>query len=74
MNAAMVERIATPTKDGELAILAEAARRLGPLSYCGPWLAQQLDGISRDLRSDFFPQIDVESARRQCGEMLTATY
>lgn len=61
----------TPEKSEEIAILREAARQLGPLSYCGPWLSQQIAGIETDIRSDFFPQIDLESTKRLCGEMLT---
>lgn len=61
-----------PTKHAEIAILQDAARLLGPLSYCGPWLAQQIAGIEQDIRSDFFPQIDLEACKTRCGDMLTA--
>lgn len=67
--AAEPARVPTPTKDQEIAILRETIRQLGPLSYCGPWLAQQLDGIERDLRSDFFPQIDRDATIRDCAQM-----
>lgn len=62
-------RVHVPEKQDEIRILREAARQLGPLSYAGPWLSQQIDGIERDLRSDFFPQIDLNATRRDCAQM-----
>lgn len=41
------------TKRKELEILAEAAARLGPDSYAGTWLREQLPFIEQDMRSDF---------------------
>lgn len=64
------DRVPVPTKDEELAILSEAIRKLGPLSYCGPWLAEQLAGIEKDLRSDFFPQMDRKGAIRDCEHLV----
>lgn len=43
------------TKAEEIEILRRAAAGLGPDSYCGPWLMDQLPCIERDLRSDFPP-------------------
>ena len=68
-TAAETARVHVPTKDEEIAILRDAARQLGPLSYAGPWLSQQVDGIERDLRSDFYPQIDLNATRRDCAQM-----
>ncbi len=42
-------------KESELDILRAAVAALGPQSYCGPWLAEQLAGIEKDIRSDFYP-------------------
>lgn len=41
----------------ELAILAEAADKLGPNSYCGAWLREQLPFIEQDIRADMLPGI-----------------
>ena len=71
-TAAETARVHVPTKDEEITILRDAARQLGPLSYAGPWLSQQVDGIERDLRSDFFPQIDLNATRRQCEQEAQA--
>ena len=43
------------TKSEELAILRDAAERLGPDSYCGPWLAEQLELVERDMLADLAP-------------------
>lgn len=40
------------TKNEELQILREAAEKLGPDSYCGPWLRTVIPIIERDIRSD----------------------
>ena len=40
------------TKNDELQILADAATKLGPHSYCGPWLAAAIPIIERDIQSD----------------------
>lgn len=40
------------TKNDELQILADAATKLGPHSYCGPWLTAVIPIIERDIRSD----------------------
>ena len=63
------QRVRTPTRDDEIAILREAIRQLGPLSYCGPWLADQLPEIERDMRNDFFPQIDRKATIRDCEQL-----
>lgn len=43
------------TKNEELQILRDAARKLGPHSYCGPWLTAAIPVIERDIRSDLAP-------------------
>jgi hypothetical protein len=40
------------TKNEELQILRDAAAKLGPHSYCGPWLTAVIPIIERDIRSD----------------------
>lgn len=64
------QRVRTPSRDEEVAILREAIRQLGTLSYCGPWLADQLSEIERDMRNDFFPQIDRKATIRDCEHLL----
>ncbi len=39
-------------KQEEIAILQAAAAKLGPHSYCGPWLTAAIPIIERDIRSD----------------------
>lgn len=43
------------TKQQEIDILAAAADKLGPDSYCGPWLRDQIPFVEHDMRSDFLP-------------------
>lgn len=43
------------TKSQEIQILRETVERLGPHSYCGPWLADQIQLIEADIASDFSP-------------------
>ena len=40
------------TKDQEIQILIEAANKLGPDSYAGTWLKEQIPFIQLDIRSD----------------------
>lgn len=40
------------TKNQEIEILIEAANKLGPDSYAGTWLAEQIPFIQLDIRSD----------------------
>lgn len=57
------------TRDDEIAILREAVEKLGPKSYCGPWLAEQIVGIEHDIRSDLFPQTSRAAAVLQCTQI-----
>lgn len=58
-----------PSKSEEIAILRETVAKLGPLSYCGPWLSQQIDGIERDIRSDYPVCADYNATVRECAQM-----
>lgn len=65
------------TKKQELEIITEAASRLGPDSYLGPWLTQLLPELEQAMRSDTIPQITIadsvrvaESAAEVAGEIL----
>lgn len=60
------------TKQQELDILKETITRLGPDSYIGPWLAEQLPGIERDIRSDIQPLITWADCREQTAAELAA--
>lgn len=42
------------TKAQEIEIIKAAAEKLGPDSYLGPWLAEQLPALEMDLRADCF--------------------
>lgn len=63
-------RLHVRSKAEEIAILRDAIAKLGPLSYCGPWLACQLAEIERDLGNDFFPQVDRAAAIRDCEQLI----
>ena len=43
------------SKSEELQILRNAAAALGPDSYCGPWIAEQLQAIESAMRFDIKP-------------------
>lgn len=53
------------TKSDEIAILRDTVQRLGPNSYCGPWLADQLQQIEADMRSDLSPQPSWRESRQR---------
>lgn len=58
------------TKSDEIQILREAAARLGPESYCGPWLAEIIPFIEQDIRSDFVPA-SIEAARKEAARIIS---
>lgn len=61
------------TKQQELDILKSTIQQLGPDSYIGPWLAEQLPGIERDIRSDIQPLVTWADCReRSAAELATA--
>jgi hypothetical protein len=61
------------TKNEEIQILTECADRLGPDSYCGAWLREQIPFIESDIRSDVEPGIlasaSLQEWKRRCAEM-----
>jgi hypothetical protein len=61
------------TKNEEIQILTECADRLGPDSYCGAWLREQIPFIESDIRSDVEPGIlasaSLQEWTRRCAEM-----
>jgi hypothetical protein len=61
------------TKNEEIQIITECADRLGPDSYCGQWLREQIPFIESDIRSDVEPGIlasaSIQDCARRCAEM-----
>ena len=61
------------TKNEEIQIITECADRLGPDSYCGAWLREQIPFIESDIRSDVEPGIlasaSIQDCSRRCAEM-----
>lgn len=57
-----------PTKQDEISILRDCADKLGANSYCGPWLSQQIPFVESAIRSDFFPDVDLNKTRELCAE------
>ncbi len=69
------------TKAEEIQILQSAAEKLGPASYCGPWLEEVIMEIEHEIRSDMLPSPSIvrttreaeailETALRQAGEII----
>jgi hypothetical protein len=56
------------TKQNEIEILRACAEKLGPDSYCGPWLANQIPAIESDIRADLFPMRSYGDARQMQAE------
>jgi len=52
------------TKNEEIETLRKTAEKLGPDSYCGDWLLDQLPFIESDMRSDFLPQTSWTETRK----------
>lgn len=59
------------TKQQELEILRQAIATLGPDSYLGPWLSEQLPWIERDIRSDIQPLVTWADCRIRMAEELS---
>lgn len=57
-------------KSEEIALLRGIAAKLGPNSYCGPWLASVADEVEQQVRSDFFPTPTLAGTRKDCEEMI----
>lgn len=61
------------TKTEELAILRDAAERLGPDSYLGPWLLSRIEAIEHAILGDVMPLwIDPVEAMREARETTQA--
>jgi hypothetical protein len=58
------------TKNEELEILRDTISRLGPNSYLGPWLEDQLPWIESDMRSDIPPMSSYSQSRAVRAEEL----
>jgi len=51
-------------KATEIHLLRTCAETLGPDSYCGPWLLDQIPQIEAEIRSDLLPMVSYADARR----------
>jgi len=60
-----------PNKTDEIEALRQTAINLGPCSYTGPWLLDQLESIAADLRADLTPQT-YESSQRIARDRISA--
>jgi len=61
-------------KNEEIQVIRDAILRLGPGSYLGPWLADQLPSIESALASDYAPQayaFSIAEARIHCEKLIT---
>lgn len=61
------------TKSDELQVIREAISKLGPDSYLGPWLADQLPSIESALASDYPPEayaLSIREARIHCETLV----
>ena len=59
------------TKTQEIAILTEAATKLGPNSYLGIWLTTFIPMIERDIRSDGAIDYDLVKMQAECLQLRT---
>lgn len=57
-------------KSEEIAILKDAAARLGLESYCGPWLLSVIAQVEADITADHPPSPTIEATRAHCEAML----
>jgi hypothetical protein len=57
------------TKRQELEVLADAIAKLGPDSYLGPWLASISGEVEADIRSDYFPMINIKETVAHCNKL-----
>jgi hypothetical protein len=55
----------TMDKQTEIHLLRTCAETLGPDSYCGPWLMDQIPQIESDIRSDLFPTMTYAETRAE---------
>ena len=65
-------------KSEEIQILTAAADSLGPDSYCGSWLRDQIPFIESDIRSDIAPGIlasaSIKDCAHRCNQMLREAF
>ena len=59
-------------KSQETEILRRAAAELGTNSYCGPWLAEQIDFVTSDIRSDIGPSPTLRFAQDEYDRLTAA--
>lgn len=57
-------------KAQEIEILTEAANKLGPNSYLGPWLLEIKPELESILRSDFLPQLSLREAEATASRIV----
>jgi len=61
-------------KSEELQLIRDAVQRLGPGSYLGPWLSDQIPSIKGALASDYPPEAyacSIREARIHCEKIIT---
>lgn len=61
-------------KSQEIEILRETIAKLGPDSYCGPWLAGQLEAICSAIASDYPPEayaLSPSDAAREAQKIIS---
>jgi hypothetical protein len=58
-----------PSKSEEIAILLQAAEKLGPDSYCGAWLKEVAQNVEADIRADMPPSPTISAWRKYCAEI-----
>lgn len=59
-------------KHAELALLRELATKLGPYSYCGPWLESQIPEIEADMKADLPPAVSWSRCQERYAAALKA--
>lgn len=60
-------------KSKEIEILRNTIELLGPNSYCGPWLSDQMPSIESALASDYSPDVyafSIHEARIHCEKII----
>jgi regulator of protease activity HflC (stomatin/prohibitin superfamily) len=60
------------SKLDEIEILQHCAAKLGPESYCGPWLSAAIPIILDDIRSDHLPHPPTIAETMRACEAITA--
>lgn len=60
------------TKKQEIEILHETITKLGPDSYCGPWLESVLSEVESEMRSDFLPTPSLWVTKKECADLVNA--